>query len=78
MSPVVYDAPAGEQRAGAVATDGSDFLSLWTDVSLPRAECDTNAELLSAPADCKRNDAVNSNDRKGERDGPKDSDEYLQ
>ena len=36
LSTIVYAPPAGEQRPGAVASDGNDFLSVWTDVSLPR------------------------------------------
>jgi|GEM_PF-2993188 len=37
VSSIVYDAPAGEQRPGAVTSDGHDFLSVWTDITAPRA-----------------------------------------
>jgi hypothetical protein len=36
LSPTVYAPPAGEQRPGALASNGTDFLSVWTDLSLPR------------------------------------------
>jgi len=36
VSPTVYAPPAGEQRPGALASDGTDFLSVWTDLSIPR------------------------------------------
>jgi hypothetical protein len=36
VSPAVYAPPAGEQRPGAVASNGTDFLSVWTDLSIPR------------------------------------------
>jgi len=36
VSPTVYAPPAGEQRPGALASNGTDFLSVWTDLSIPR------------------------------------------
>ncbi len=36
VSSITYEAPAGEQRPGSVASDGHDFLSVWTDITAPR------------------------------------------
>lgn len=35
LSGITYDSPAGEQRPGAVASDGTDFLAAWTDLNVP-------------------------------------------
>lgn len=37
VSSITYEAPAGEQRPGSVASDGHDFVSVWTDITAPRA-----------------------------------------
>src|SRR5213082_1778155 len=35
LSGIIYEAPAGEQRPGAVASDGTDFVAIWTDLNVP-------------------------------------------
>jgi hypothetical protein len=36
LSSVIYAPPSGEQRPGSVASDGNDFVAVWSDITIPR------------------------------------------
>jgi hypothetical protein len=36
LSGITYAPPSGEQRPGSVASDGNDFVAVWSDITIPR------------------------------------------